>query len=148
MDANPLPPLPCDTILFRALIYDNLISKDGSHKLQTFIRRREADPHGLSLVDTIQHCKEGMQRGIFGVRSVHVGTLRDNGFDVIPDTTHHGNLRLIDGQNLPRRQDDELEANRLAEVLMNCSRPVAYFNDDDADDRFQAEIEAKRNPGQ
>lgn len=145
MDENPLPPLPCDAILFRALIYENLIAKDGSHKVATFIRRREADPNGLSISDTIQHCKESMPTGIiFGVRSVHIGTLRDNGFDVFLDSPGHGNLKFSNGTLTPRRQDNETQANDTAEALLKYSRPVDYWDDEDADERFNRELEVKR----
>lgn len=145
MGPNLLPPLPCEAILFRAIINPDHFRKDGSPKLQIFIRRRESDSNGLSIGDTIQHCKESMPSGvIFGVRSVHIGTLRDNGFDVFPDSPTHGNLKFADGTLTPRRQDNEIQANDVAELLMRCSRPVPYWNEANADERFQAEIEAKR----
>jgi hypothetical protein len=152
MDENPLPPLPCEAILFRAIINSGSFKKDGSPKPQIFIRRREADPNGLSITDTIQHCKESMPSGlIFGVRSVHIGTLRDNGFDVFPDSPTHGNLKFSDGTLTPRRQDNEPQANDVAELLMRCSRPIPYWDEEGADERFQAEIagkiEAKRAAG-
>lgn len=81
---------------------------------------------------------------IFGVRSVHIGTLRDNGFDVFPDSPIHGNLKFSDGTLTPRRQDGEPQANDVAELLMQCSRPVPYWNEDNADERFREELAAKR----
>lgn len=148
MDAHPLPPLSCDTVLFHALIYEKQVNKDGSHKPQTFIRRRESDPNGLSVNRTIRGCAEGLPRGIFGARSVHVGSLRDLGFDVFMDSADHGNIRFADNRLTPRRQDNETQANDVAELLLGCSRPVTYWNDPNADDQFRREIEAKRAANQ
>lgn len=144
MDAHPFPQLACEDILFHAIIYENQVKKDGSHKLQTFIRRREADENGLSVNRTIQGCREGLPKGIFGVRTVHVGTLRDLGFEVFFDSPAHGNIRFADGRLTPRRQDNETEANDVAERLMEFSRRLDYWNDPDADDRHALELEQKR----
>lgn len=145
MNGRLLPFLPCDAILFRAVIYENLVRKsDGSHKPRTFIRRRENDPNGLSVSTTIDGCRRSLPAGIFGVRTIHVGTLRDHGFDVVMDSQTHGNLRLASGENTPRTQDNEPLANTLAEQLLNISRPVEYWNDPDADERCARELEQKR----
>ncbi len=145
MDEQPRGALPCETILIRSLIYPNLISKeDGSHKERAFIRRKDSDPQGMSVTTTIQEAKDALPRGIFGARSVHIGRLRDNGLDVIMDTPTHGNIRYLDGRLTPRDEDDRLAAQDLALLLLNCTRPIAYFNDADADERLHREIAAKR----
>jgi hypothetical protein len=144
MDPHPLPELACETVLFHAIIYENHLNKDGSHKPQTFIRRREADLNGLSVNTSIRGCEQGLTRGIFGVRTVHIGTLRDLGFDVFMDSPDHGNIRFADGRLTPRRQDNEQGANDTAELLLGCTRPVPYWRQPNADDQFARELAEKR----
>lgn len=149
MNENPHAPLietyPCEQILFRALPFEGLVRRsDGVHKRQTFIRREEKDPKGLSLFTSIAACKAAMERPIYGVRSVHVGTLRDYNLDVFPDTVDHGNIRYRNGENIPSRETNHPLAFQIADDLMSRSRPIHYWDAEDADARFQAEMEAKR----
>jgi hypothetical protein len=148
MDENPQAPpaeFQCSDILFRALPVYYLVREDGTHHPKVFIRR-ENHPAGLSLFTTIRGCKENpdFQNPIFGVRSVHVGRLRDNGLEVFPTSDTHANIRYRDGTNLPLRREDEIRAKNMADLLMELSRPVSYWNEENADGRFQLELEAKR----
>ncbi len=149
MDENPhvpLNPFECSDILFRALPVHFLVKKDGTHHPKVFIRLETQDPAGLSLFTTIRGCKDNpdFQRPIFGVRSVHVGRLRDNGFELFRTSDTHANIRYRDGTNLPLRSEDESMAKNMADVLMELSRLISYWNDDQADERFIAELAAKQ----
>ena len=141
-------PYPCNTILFRAITSEFWI-KNGEHKPKIFFRRENSDPHGISLFDSIQGCKDSMPSGvIYGVRSVHVGRLFDlqSGLGVFRDQNNqsHSNIRFRDGSLTPRLVDnDGYECRNIGDDLMSVSRPVDYWNEDDADERFQAEMEAK-----
>lgn len=142
-------PYPCDTILFRAVISPYWIKK-GEHKATVFFRREGNDPSGVSLFDSIEACKTSMPSGIiYGVRSVHVGRLFDSpsGLWLFPDgdDPSHCNIRLRDGTVTPRLSEDAATCRNLAEDLMAVSRPVEYWQQGNADERFQAELQAKRD---
>lgn len=150
MDVQPHVqlPYPCNTILFRAVISPYWI-KNGKHLPKIFFRRENSDPSGMSLFDTIEACKTSMPSGIiYGVRSVHVGRLFDapSGVWLFPDDDDlsHCNIRFRDGSLTPRLVDDPAACRNVGDDLMSVSRPVEYWEQDDADERFEAEIEAKR----
>ena len=137
MDENPHVPVACSTILFRAIPYDNLVRKNGEHREGVFIRRSASDPHGLSVATTIQACKDLFARPNFGVRSLHVGRLRDYGLEIFPTAPEHGNIRHSDGTNIPTRLENEIDAKNIASDLMEMSRPISHWAEEDADERFR-----------
>jgi hypothetical protein len=150
MDGRPHVqlPYPCNTILFRAVTSSYWI-KNGEHQPKIFFRRENSDPRGISLFDSIEACKTSMPSGIiYGVRSVHVGRLFDapSGIWLFPDNSDpsHCNIRFRDGTLTPRLTDDGPACRNVGDDLMSVSRPVDYWSDDNADERFQAELEAKR----
>jgi hypothetical protein len=148
VDENPHVPaaLACNTIVFRAVPYPELIYKNGEHKEKVFIRRHEGDPHGLSVATSIRACKEQFtDRPICGVRSLHVGKLREYGLELFDLGNQHANIRNPDGTNIPSRIEDEISAKNIAADLTALSRPIPYWNMEDADERFQAEYLAKRS---
>jgi len=150
MDENPRAPLPsfdCSDFLFRAVAYPELVRKsDGAHKWQTFARREQQDSEGLSVMTSIELCKHNpaFEKPIAGVRSIHVGWLRDHGFDAFRTSLDHANIRFLGGENLPLRSGDQVAAQNSANDLLSLSRPVAYWAEENADDRFRAELQATR----
>jgi hypothetical protein len=151
MNENPVPqPLPCETILFRAIPYPDLIK--GGHKPKIFFRRENSDSDGISLFTSIAQCHAAFNQPIYGIRSVHVGRLLDlqAGLSVFPDedSDDHFNIKHRDGELTPSLVRDAAACRNLGDDLMSVSRPVDYWNEDDADERFQAEIEAKRQDRQ
>lgn len=144
MDENPQAVrLPSCQILFRALPYPDLIRRsDGKHKHQTFMLRPNED--GLSLFTSIEACKGEFDSPIFGVRSLHIGQLREYGLDVFLDSPAHGNIKYANGNNIPSKNQDHSRAFQVADDLMDRSRPVSYWDAEDADERFNQELEAKR----
>lgn len=149
MNGNPHADLPysCNTILFRAITSKYWII-EGEHKPKIFFRRENSDPHGVSLFDSIEACKTSMPSGvIYGVRSVHAGRLYDlpSGLWLFPDENDpsHANIRLRNGDVTPRLVDDPICRN-IGSDLMSASRPVEYWNEPNADARFEQELEAKR----
>jgi hypothetical protein len=154
MDVQPHVqlPYPCNTILFRA-VTSQFWTKNGQHLPKIFFRRENSDSYGISLFDSIEACKTSMPSGIiYGVRSVHVGRLFDapSGLSLFPDEHDpaHCNIRFRDGTLTPRLVDNGPECRNIGNDLMLVSRPVDYWHDENADERFQAEIEAKRTAGQ
>lgn len=152
MNENPVPPaLTCQTILFRAIPFPELI-KHGEHKPKIFYRRQNGDSQGISLFTSIEHCRATFGAPIYGVRSVHVGKLLDleTGLSVVPDadSPNHLNIKYRNGDLTPRLIDDAPACRNLGDDLMSVSRPVAYWNEDNADERFQAELQAKREARQ
>jgi hypothetical protein len=148
MNENPAPlPLPCQTILFRAIPYPELI-KRGEHRSKIFFRRENGDPHGISLFVSIEQCRAEFGNPIYGVRSVHVGKLLDlqAGLGVFPDADRadHFNIKYRNGELTPRLIDHAPTCRNLGDDLMTVSRPVDYWSDPDADERFNRELEEKR----
>lgn len=140
MDENPHVPAPfsCDTILFRAIPYDSLVRKSGEHKEGVFFRRQLNDPNGLSVATTIRACKELFNQPIFGVRSLHVGRLRDYGLELFDLLNQHANIRNPDGTNIPTKAENEIAARNIAADLMEISRPVEDWDAENADELFTA----------
>lgn len=128
---NPAP-LQCSDIVFRAVPYPNLVRSNGTHKNGVFYRREEQDPNGLSVTTTIADCKAQFDSPICGVRSLHVGLLRDRGFDTLSSSPTHANI-----QNIPIRKTSEVDARNIAELLLEISRPVDNWQADNADELFQ-----------
>ncbi len=93
------PPLPSESIVFRAIIYDGYLKKDGSIKWQAF-KRRERDIDGVSVAFTIQDAISQFSDPIFGMTSVHVGKVREISYqeftlDIIQDEDIHANITRI-----------------------------------------------------
>lgn len=124
---------PCETILFRAIPYINLLRKDGSPKASIFFRREKSDPNGLSVTTTVRACKAQFNDPIFGVRSLHAGRLRAYGLELFPTSPTHANIRYV-----PTRAENETTARDLADDLLTMSRPVPNWEADNADELFLA----------
>jgi hypothetical protein len=143
-DSRIAAPFECSDIVFRAVPYDKgMLRKDGSHRDAVFFRRERQDPNGLSVTTTILACKAQFDDPIFGVRSIHVGTLRDYGLELVRTSDAHANIRHANGDNIPTRTDNDPKARQIAADLIERSRPVPYFNVDDADERFLVERQAR-----
>lgn len=96
---NNFPPLESEKIVFRALIYDNLIKKDGSVRWQAF-KPRERDVDGVSVAFTPEDAAKQFSDPIFGMMSVYVGRVREISheeitLDVIQDAVDHANITGI-----------------------------------------------------
>jgi len=70
------PPLPCSKILFRAVLHESQIGKNGKPKWQVF-KRLGKDTDGVSLFMTVETASEGLKDPIAGMSSVHIGRVRD-----------------------------------------------------------------------
>lgn len=143
MQENPqLPRFESCTILYRAIPYPEWVRRsDGVHKHQTFMLRSGED--GLSLFASIEACKNHFNEPIFGVRSIKVQALQDHNLDVFRDDANHSNIKFADGERLPQKKEQPAEALNMADDLMAMSRPIPYWENQDADEQFAAEIEAK-----
>src|SRR5687767_6050173 len=81
------------SVVYRALPYDNLLRKDGSHKPNVFFRHARRDTNGLSVTTTIRACKAQFERPLYGIRRVNVTALRLLGLQLFPDSGSHANVR-------------------------------------------------------
>ena len=114
-----MEPLPCGTIVYRAMARKNWIDKTSSRVLPTAYFRRPPpkDDDGLSVdVSSPQSCASALS-DCFGVASLHVGRVRDIRLDVVVDEEPHANI-----VGVPRRDDNREQAERLASLLAKQSR--------------------------
>ncbi|HEV2881079.1 MAG TPA: hypothetical protein VGX24_07355 [Pyrinomonadaceae bacterium] len=121
---EPSIALPCHLIVYRMLPTASGWQKsDGTVVPAAFYRRRR-DTDGISLATTIQ---EGINRlakygiAVNGVRSLHVGWVRDIGGLDVEFNRSKDPHPVITG--LPYSDDNPREAERLATRLRNISRP-------------------------
>lgn len=86
--------------------------------------RKEKEEKGLSVniaaVCSPQECANRFSK-CNAVISLHVGTVRDLGLDVVQDKQNHANITGI-----PYREDDLAEAERLASLLAKQSRIIRF----------------------
>jgi hypothetical protein len=141
MDGNPHAPRAGQfdpPVVYRALPYDNLIKRDGSHKDNVFHRHPRRDPNGLSVTTTIRECKALFERPIFGVRRVNVGALREYGLELFPTSATHANIRFRNGENIPVLAENPNLARDIAGDLMRMSDPIPHWDAQNADELEQA----------
>jgi hypothetical protein len=89
------PPLPCERITYRAILYPEWKDKNGLPKWVTFKCRR-ADRDGVSLGLTEARCLRDLETNQ-GVVTVHVGHVRAvstamDHIDVVQDEAEHANI--------------------------------------------------------
>lgn len=116
-------PLPCSTIVYRALLKKQWINEDtGRVKADAYFLREKEKNTGLSVniaaACSPEQCAKRFQK-CFGVASLHVGRIRDVGLDVVRDSLDHANIT-----GLPYREDNRVEAERFAGLLAKQSRIV------------------------
>src|SRR5438445_149374 len=114
------PPLPCSTIVYRAMLRRQWIEKRTNRITSAaFIKRpreRGGDDAGLSVGIANRCTLEAFRCGFtacYGVTTLHVGRIRDiDELDVEQDEPAHANIT-----GLPYKEDHEAEAERLAGLL-------------------------------
>ena len=117
---SEFPPLPCSKIVYRALNKKSWINGDTGQILPSaFELRKHRQEIGIS-VNTIspQDCVSKFNRCRF-VASLHVGTVRDLGLDIIQDKHNHADII-----GLPYQEDNVAESERLRGLLANKSRII------------------------
>jgi hypothetical protein len=117
------PPLLCDTIVYRVLIKKKWINEDTGEVLaDAFVRRKDRQEIGISVniatTITPAECTSKFNR-CNAVASLHVGSVRDLGLDIIQNKPTHANI-----VGLPYREDDAGTAERLAGMLAQQSRII------------------------
>ncbi len=105
-------PLPCSTILFRAIVINGGTRADGRIKWQAF-KRMLKDADGVSLFVSPETASAVFDEPVKGLMSVHVGRVRDasdeaGSLDVVQDSKTHA---LITG--IPYPYDCENDDERL-----------------------------------
>lgn len=114
-------PLPCNSIVYRALLRKRWIDQDtGKLKADAYFLRDSEQGLSVNIAETYspEQCAKQF-KNCFGVASLHVGRVRELGLDVVPDSLTHANII-----GLPRSKDDLAEAERLAGLLAKQSRIV------------------------
>jgi hypothetical protein len=114
-----MEPLPCSTIVYRA-IRPKWVDPESRTVLPIAFNRRPApyDEKGLSVdIHSAQSCAEALKK--CKVASLHVGRIREIGLDVVVDEAPHANITL-----LPREEEDRTAANRLAFELARQARMI------------------------
>lgn len=106
-------PYACSQIVYRAIIKKDWLRPDGRRVRKQAFYRFDVDVDGLSVTPTPADAFSNLRPDqIFGFVSLHVGHLRDNGLDVVPDRPDHANIVEV-----PTRDKDREEAVRLASLL-------------------------------
>jgi hypothetical protein len=122
--AAEFEPLLCNVIVYRALIKRDWVSEDiiGQVRPNAFFLRQDKGEIGVSVniatVCSPQDCVRRFKK-CGAVASLHIGSIRDIGLDVIQDKFNHANII-----GLPYRDDDFVEAQRLAGLLAKQSRII------------------------
>jgi hypothetical protein len=111
--------LPCSAIVYRA-IRASWVDKDSRLLTSAFVLRPKKsgrDLDGLSVVtSSVDGCASALAN-CYGVVSLHVGSLRNLGLDIVPDDDTHAYIT-----GLPFPDEDKLKAERLAGLLVKQSR--------------------------
>ena len=115
-------PLPCNEIVYRALMNKKWINEDtGQIRPSAFFLRKHRGETGLSVnISTVcspEDCAERFR--CKAVASLHVGSVRNLGLDIVQDMPTHANIT-----GLPYREDNLAEAERLAGLLAKQSRII------------------------
>jgi hypothetical protein len=117
-----LPPIECGEIVYRALSRAADRNPDTGEPISVAFIRRAAprDANGLSINHNCdsEYCRNSLRK-CYGVVSLHAGRVRSLGLDVIPDEPQPGNIT-----GLPRLEEDEVQAERLASALVKEARLV------------------------
>jgi hypothetical protein len=107
-------------IVYRVLLRKQWLDRDSLEVYaDAFYLRKQKNESGLSVniasVCTPEQCAARFQN-CYGVASLQVGSIRQLGLDVIPDSPSHANII-----GLPYREDDSAKAERLADLLAQIS---------------------------
>jgi hypothetical protein len=114
-----MEPLPCSTIVYRA-IRPKWVDPVTRTVLPIAFQRRPApsDEDGLSVdILSAQSCAQALRN--CQVASLHVGRVRDLGLDVVVDEPPHANI-----VGVPRQEEDRTAANRFAFELARQGRLI------------------------
>src|ERR1700674_4646126 len=127
----PLDDPPCNTIMYRAIRRKEWFDPDADRVMaEAFMRRRPyarqdgtpdpGDDDGLSAFDAsridLQACIEDHRR-CFGVATLHLGTLRDQGLTVIRDPADDRKLLITD---MPLENPGSAEDEALLDAVAKC----------------------------
>lgn len=113
--------LACSQIVYRAAIRRSYITPSGDVHHTLFLRRPPpADTDGLSVGHgcTPAECAREFNK-CKRVCSLHVGSVRDMGLDILPDSPTHANI-----VGLPLESDDEKSAMDFATDLAEHARII------------------------
>jgi hypothetical protein len=116
-------PLPCQTIVFRALRSKSWIDEENQRAAADAFRRRSrqngGDDDGLSVNRRSAEACRAVLKKCQGVVSLHVGRVRDMGLDVQVDPQDADHALII---GLPYPEDDPDTLETLATALAEQSR--------------------------
>jgi hypothetical protein len=112
--SSEILPLGCHTIVYRAVAAAGWLENPPD----AFMLRPTEKDTGLSVSYncTVDECRYTLAKS-YGVLSLHTGRVRALNLDIIPDEPQHANIT-----GLPYKEDDPLEAERLASLLAKQAR--------------------------
>jgi hypothetical protein len=139
VNPQPLTDAPCGTIVYRQIRRKDWFDPDDDSKVmaEAFMRRRPTvrkdgiedlgDNDGLSVYDSFriqkQACMEDSE-SCHGLVTLHVGTLRDLGLNVIRDPSDNRKILITD---MPfTNPDDERQETLLESVARSARIEVRY----------------------
>jgi hypothetical protein len=116
---NKYSDLPCSTIVFRALIWEDCVdSKSGRVMPAAFMRRNHEQGLSVGVNTTVDdYLRKHFKKPTYGVGTLHVGRLRDLQLEVVQDKPDHATLTGV-----PKASDNPVEAERLASQLARQAR--------------------------
>ena len=119
-------PLPCNTILLRAILRKAWFDPDDLEvvKPEALFRRNPQDLDGLSVMraecTSPEECMASFNR-CRGVASLHTGRLLDLGIDVVADPDDRRKALIV---NLPFENPDDPEQEKLVGDVAKSARIV------------------------
>ncbi len=121
--SSEFEPLPDSAIVYRALLRRKWIDREtGMVQFSAYLLRQDRNEAGLSVRIASACSPEEFAarfRNCYGVASLEVGSIRELGLDVVPDSPSHAQI-----VGLPYPEDDPDRAERFADLLANLSRIV------------------------
>jgi hypothetical protein len=138
---NPQPPIdpPCETIVYRQIRRKDWYDPDDDSKVmaEAFMRRRPTnrkdgtmdlgDDDGLSVYDSFciqrKACMEDSD-SCHGLATLHVGTLRNLGLNVIRDSTDNRKILIT---NMPLTNPNDEQHETLLESVARSARIAVRY---------------------
>lgn len=119
---NPLRQYNDNDVIYRAVPRAEWLD-ENAHPTNDNYLRRECDKDGLSVAATIEECLARFKRPVHGMMELRVGDIRALGLKVRENRLGHSIIE--DGeQRIPFSVDNPIEALRLADKLLELSKPA------------------------
>ena len=122
---TPLQPYPCEKIVYRAAIFEDWIRRNRERGKQisnkAFFRFEGQD--GVSVSPTPENVTDGLDDPIHGIISIKVGWIRNEGYDVVPDSPTHANIVGLPERTEAQKVQSTGEAGKIAKLARPYDPP-------------------------